>query len=73
MELVALYWMHGVKGAWHVFLKLNDHCSVAFVQSPEIARIPRELGKSHAGNPGAHEPSPPRGSSSIWATWTRSM
>jgi catechol 2,3-dioxygenase-like lactoylglutathione lyase family enzyme len=53
MELVALYWMHGVKGAWHGFLKLNDHASVAFVQSPEIARIKPEIGKSHAGNPGA--------------------
>src|SRR5205814_615280 len=24
MELVALYWMHGVEGAWHGFLRLND-------------------------------------------------
>lgn len=53
MELVALYWMHGVKGAWHGFLKLNDHCSIAFVQTPDIAQIPREIGRSHAGNPGA--------------------
>src|SRR5882672_4982609 len=52
MELVALYWMHGVKGAWHGFLKLNDHCSVAFVQSPDIAKVPREIGKTHSGNPG---------------------
>ena len=52
MELVALYWMHGVKGAWHGFLKLNDHASVAFVQAPAIAGIARELGKTHAGNPG---------------------
>ena len=53
MELVALYWMHGVKGAWHGFLKLNDHSSIAFVQSPDIAKIPRQIGLSHAGNPGA--------------------
>ena len=44
-ELVALYWMHGVKGAWHGFVKLNDHCSIAFVQSPEIPKIAREIGK----------------------------
>ena len=53
MELVALYWMHGVEGAWHGFLKLNDSCSIAFVQTPEIKDIPIELGKTHAGNPGA--------------------
>lgn len=52
MELVALYWMHGVKGAWHGFLKLNDQSSIAFVQTPEIAGIPSEIGKTHAGNPG---------------------
>ena len=39
MELVALYWMHGVQGAWHGFMKLNDRASIAFVQSPQIAAI----------------------------------
>ena len=53
MELVALYWMHGVKGAWHGFLKLNDQSSIAFVQTPEVAAIPVEIGKTHSGNPGA--------------------
>ena len=52
MELVALYWMHGVKGAWHGFFKLNDHSSVAFVQSPDIPKIPRQIGVTHSGNPG---------------------
>lgn len=52
MELVALYWMHGVTGAWHGFLKLDDHSSIAFVQSPEIAKIPRQIGLTHSGNPG---------------------
>jgi len=52
MELVALYWMHGVPGAWHGFLKLNDRCSIAFVQTPEIERVERKLGVSHAGSPG---------------------
>ena len=23
-ELKALYWMHGVEGAWHGFLRLNE-------------------------------------------------
>jgi catechol 2,3-dioxygenase-like lactoylglutathione lyase family enzyme len=52
MELVALYWMHGVEGAWHGFLKLNDSSSIAFVQTPDVAKIPVEIGKTHAGNPG---------------------
>jgi len=52
MELVALYWMHGVKGAWHGFLKLNDQCSIAFVQTPEVAAIPIQIGVTHAGNAG---------------------
>ncbi len=52
MELVALYWMHGVEGAWHGFLKLNDQSSIAFVQTPEIAVIPVEIGKTHSGNAG---------------------
>src|SRR5262245_65161119 len=51
MELVALYWMHGVEGAWHGFLKLNDHSYVAFVQTPEIAKLERVLGVTHSGSP----------------------
>jgi len=51
MELVALYWMHGVENTWHGFLRLNDESSIAFVQNPTIAKIPIELGKTHAGNP----------------------
>jgi len=53
MELVALYWMHGVEGAWHGFLKLNDASSIAFVQTPEVATIGVEIGKTHSGSPGA--------------------
>jgi len=53
MELVALYWMHGVEGAWHGFLKMNDHSSIAFVQTPAIAKIDHELGVSHSGSPGS--------------------
>jgi catechol 2,3-dioxygenase-like lactoylglutathione lyase family enzyme len=52
MELVALYWMHGVPNTWHGFLRLNDESAIAFVQNPEIAETPIELGKTHAGNSG---------------------
>ena len=52
MELVALYWMHGVEGAWHAFLKLNDHASIALVQMPQIGEIAPTLGVTHAGFPG---------------------
>lgn len=52
MELVALYWMHGVEGAWHGFLKLNDQSSIAFVQTPQVAKAPVEIGATHAGSPG---------------------
>lgn len=53
MELVALYWMHGVKETWHGFLRMNDESSVAFVQSPSVGKIPQKLGETHAGNPTA--------------------
>lgn len=52
LELVALYWMHGVDGAWHAFLRLNDSSSVALVQMDGIAAIPHELGVTHAGSGG---------------------
>ncbi len=51
MELVALYWMHGVEKTWHGFLRLNDESAVAFVCNPDIAGIPVEFGRTHAGNP----------------------
>jgi catechol 2,3-dioxygenase-like lactoylglutathione lyase family enzyme len=53
MELVALYWMHGVEGAWHAFLKLNDRASIAFVQTPQVGEIDTTIGVTHSGNPGA--------------------
>jgi catechol 2,3-dioxygenase-like lactoylglutathione lyase family enzyme len=53
MELQALYWMHGVENTFHGFLRLNDESSIAFVQNPDIQKVPVELGKTHAGNPGA--------------------
>ncbi len=54
MELVALYWMHGVANTCHGFLRLNDEASIAFVSNPDIGKIPVELGKTHAGNPAAN-------------------
>ncbi len=51
-ELKALYWMHGVKGAWHGFLELNPSSYVAFVQTPDIADIEPVWGVSHAKTPG---------------------
>lgn len=50
-ELVALYWMHGVEGAFHGFLKLNDKESIAFVQSEAVREIAPQMGVSHAGSP----------------------
>lgn len=54
MELVAMYWMHGVENTWHAFLRLNDESSIAFVCNPEIKNIPVSLGETHAGNAGAN-------------------
>ena len=54
MELVALYWMHGVENTWHGFLRLNDESAIAFVHNPEIEKIPVQLGATHAGNPAAN-------------------
>ena len=54
MELVALYWMHGVENTFHGFLRLNDESAIAFVQNPDIGAIPSRLGETHAGNPGAN-------------------
>jgi len=54
MELVALYWMHGVENTWHGFLRLDDESSIAFVCNPDIAKVPVALGTTHAGNPGAN-------------------
>jgi catechol 2,3-dioxygenase-like lactoylglutathione lyase family enzyme len=51
MELVALYWMHGVENTFHGFLKLNDSSSIAFVAGPEVREIQGIRGVSHAGNP----------------------
>ena len=52
MELVALYWMHGVEGAWHGFCRLNDQCSIAFVFTPGNKDAKAVIGQTHAGHGG---------------------
>ena len=47
MELVALYWMHGVKNTYHGFVKMSDSSSIAFVQGPESGEIQPQPGVSH--------------------------
>jgi len=54
MELVALYWMHGVDNTFHGFLRMSDSSSIAFVQHPEIAQIQPVKGVSHAGHTTGH-------------------
>lgn len=51
MELVALYWMHGAPNTWHGFMRLNNQCSVAFVQNASIEAVESDVGVTHAGNP----------------------
>ncbi|MCS6924761.1 MAG: VOC family protein [Candidatus Binatia bacterium] len=53
LELVALYWMHGVKNTFHGFLKLGNSSSIAFVQGPEVGEIQPIKGVSHAPWTGA--------------------
>src|SRR5712691_8963179 len=48
MELVALYWMHGVKNTFHGFVKMGDSSSIAFVEGPEVGEIQPIKGVSHA-------------------------
>jgi catechol 2,3-dioxygenase-like lactoylglutathione lyase family enzyme len=47
MDLVALYWMHGVDKTFHGFVRMGNS-SIAFVQAPEIGEIQPQLGVSHA-------------------------
>lgn len=47
--LVAIFDMHGVPGALHAFLRMNDHSYFSIVQMPGVGDIPVELGRTHAG------------------------
>lgn len=51
MELIALYWMHGVENTFHGFMKLGDE-AVAFVFKEENKKIGTVIGQTHPGNSG---------------------
>ena len=51
LPLKALYWMHGVKGAYHGFIELSPESYIAFVQHPKNG-TEVEFGVSHADGPG---------------------
>lgn len=51
LPLKALYWMHGVEGAYHGFVELSPDSYVAFVQHPDNGKE-IEFGISHADGPG---------------------
>ncbi len=48
--LVALFDMHGVPGALHAFLRMNDHSYFSIVQMPDLDKLPIEIGRTHAGS-----------------------
>lgn len=52
-RLAAIFPMHGVPGAKHAFLRLEDQCYFSIVEMDQVKDIPIELGKTHAGT-GAH-------------------
>lgn len=49
-ELKGLFFMHGVPGAYHAFLEMNENCFFSIVETPQAKDIPIELGKTHSGN-----------------------
>jgi catechol 2,3-dioxygenase-like lactoylglutathione lyase family enzyme len=53
LELVALFWMHGVEGAWHAFLRFNERSYLSFVYMPEMEKLDPVPGLSHADHQGA--------------------
>jgi len=51
MQLVALYWMHGVENTFHGFMKMGEE-SVAFVFKEDNKDIETVMGQTHSGNAG---------------------
>ncbi|MEM7322314.1 MAG: VOC family protein, partial [Actinomycetota bacterium] len=51
LPLKALYWMHGVEGAYHGFVELAPDSYIAFVQHPDNGKEV-EFGVSHADGSG---------------------
>ncbi|NET30550.1 MAG: VOC family protein [Cyanothece sp. SIO1E1] len=56
LELIALFPMHNVKGAFHCFLKLNDKACLSFVQLSQNANIEPVAGVTYAGGAGEGAP-----------------
>jgi catechol 2,3-dioxygenase-like lactoylglutathione lyase family enzyme len=52
MELVALFWMHGVEGAWHAFLRFNERSYLSFVYMPAMQDLDPVQGLTHAPHQG---------------------
>jgi catechol 2,3-dioxygenase-like lactoylglutathione lyase family enzyme len=50
MKLEAIFWMHGVEGAFHAFLTLNPTCSLSFVYHPDVENLKPVMGVSHVAN-----------------------
>lgn len=50
MKLEAIFWMHGVEGAFHAFLTLSPTCSLSFVYHPDIEKLQAVMGVSHVPN-----------------------
>ena len=50
MKLEALFWMHGVEGAFHAFLTMNPDCSLSFVYHPDVEKKEAVMGVSHVPN-----------------------
>ena len=70
MRLKALYWMHNVDGYFHAFMELNESCSVAFVQSPEMPASVHRTNPSWVSSAGASPASTSNLASSDWAPAT---
>jgi catechol 2,3-dioxygenase-like lactoylglutathione lyase family enzyme len=60
MELVALYWMHGVENTVHAFVKMGETATIAFGDS----RRTRHPGDLYAGGASAGRVAQERGPSS---------
>lgn len=48
-KLSAIFDMHGVPGALHAFMHMNDHSYFSIVQMDAAQDVDIELGKTHAG------------------------
>ena len=56
LELIALFPMHNVEGAFHSFLKLNDKACLSFVQLPQNSGIEPIDSITYAGKEGEGAP-----------------